>query len=60
MCELKYYCYNGCAHRCEFDVGEDVFCHAIGEDLGKTQIQLLRRLGCATRRPKEKKNETRN
>ena len=57
MGHLKFYCLNGCKYRCDFDVGEDVFCHAVGRDLTKDDLKLLRQVGCATRRPKQKIEE---
>lgn len=52
---LKFNCLDGCKWRCDFDSGNDVFCHAIGEDLTADQINLLIRVGCSTRQPPEKR-----
>lgn len=57
MCEMKFYCLDGCKWRCEFDVGDDVFCHLIGEDMTKEGLKILKLVGCSMRRPVEKKND---
>lgn len=56
---LHLYCLNGCKYRCDFDKGDDVFCHLIGRDLLNSDIALLKQIGCACMKPKpiEKKGK---
>jgi hypothetical protein len=51
---MKFYCLDGCKWRCEFDKDSDVFCHAIGRDLIKEEVGILKFVGCATRQVPEK------
>lgn len=53
---MRFYCFDGCKWRCHFDKGDDVFCHAIGRDLTKSDIMLLKAVGCSTRQILEKIN----
>jgi len=43
---LKHSCYDDCKWKCNVDAKNDVFCHLIGKDLTKDQIDILQQVGC--------------
>lgn len=50
----RYSCNDKCKWKCDFDKDAEVFCHCIGRDLTKEEVNILKLVGCSSwRRKKE-------
>lgn len=54
--DVHHSCNDDCKWKCEFDKENDVFCHLVGKDLSKDQINILKLVGCHSWKWKGTKN----
>lgn len=45
---MRHSCFDKCKWKCDFDKDNEVFCHRIGNDLTKDQIEILELVGCGS------------
>lgn len=53
---VNHSCNDDCKWKCDFDKSTDVFCHLVGSDLTKDQVEILKRVGCHSWKWKGTKN----
>lgn len=56
LCNISHACNDECKWKCDFDKGDDIFCHLVGGDLSKDQVEILKRVGCQSWKWKGTKN----